>query len=158
MAKLYICGGVWAAVDDADYDWLNRYCWYFDGRYAFYMLRIGSKYRKKYMHSMINKTPKGFCTDHIDGNKLNNRRSNLRTATKSQNSQNRPVSPTSTSGYKGVCLCKKTGNWLARIKLYAKTIQLGSFPTKEAAAIAYNNAAIKHFKDFACLNEVRAIG
>lgn len=103
------------------------------------------------MHKMI--LP-GVEVDHIDGNPLNNRRSNLRPATRTQNQRNRrkqrkPV----TSRYKGVCLNRKTGKWIAYINPGGgKTIYLGSHRVEEDAARAYDEAARRHHGAFARLN------
>lgn len=86
--------------------------------------------------------------DHIEtGNTLDNRRSNLRVATRAQNSRNRTVRSESRTGVKGVRFESRTGKWTARIK----HIHLGTFITKREAVEAYNRSAIEHFGDFACL-------
>lgn len=93
--------------------------------------------------------------DHIDRNKSNNKWSNLRKATKSQNSGNTNIMSTNTSGYKGVSY-RKTGKrikrWYAQIRIKDKPTFLGYFLTKEEAAVAYDNAAIKTYGEFANLN------
>jgi len=89
--------------------------------------------------------------DHIDGEKSNNRFSNLREATNAQNQSNRPVSQNSKSGYKGVYLVKwnRERPWMAQIKVMGKDTYLGVFKTKELAHAAYCKAAEKHHGDFA---------
>lgn len=88
--------------------------------------------------------------DHKNRNRLDNRRDNLRYATRSQNCINRLS--TSKSGYRGVYLVQ--GRWVAEIKYEKQRKFLGGFTTKEKAAIAYNVAAIKYHGEFAILNEV----
>jgi hypothetical protein len=91
--------------------------------------------------------------DHIDRNKLNCTRANLRIATKSQNAVNKTKDRrNATSKYKGVS--KARNKWKASITVNGKTIYLGTLDSERAAAILYNEAAIKHFGDYAVLNEV----
>jgi hypothetical protein len=87
--------------------------------------------------------------DHRDGNSINNRWSNLRRATATQNSANRRRSLRNTSGYKGVFLCRKSGRWRAFICKKRRRILLGTFATAEAAHAAYATAARKLFGEFA---------
>ena len=101
-----------------------------------------------YLHKLIMNTES--YVDHINGNKLDNRRSNLRIATNSQNMMNRGKTASNTSGYKGVF--KNRSLWMARIKVEGRPIYLGSFVTKEEAAFKYDIAAKKYHKEFANLN------
>ena len=104
------------------------------------------------MHRVILKTPKGMDTDHRNGDGLDNRRCNLRICTKSQNSINRKMQSNNTSGYRGVYWHKRDKKWLAHIKIDGKKINFGYCSTKEQAAEAYNEAAKKHYGEFARLN------
>ena len=88
--------------------------------------------------------------DHINGDKLDNRIENLRAASKSQNGMN--TKPRGLSGFKGVT--KVGGKWQAQIKAAGRKEYLGLFHTKEEAALAYNNAAIEAFGEFAFLNPI----
>jgi hypothetical protein len=90
--------------------------------------------------------------DHIDGNTLNCRRSNLRLATNQQNTRNSRLSKANKTGYKGVMVLQ--GRWVAKITVDAKSIQLGRFETAIDAAIAYNIAAVKLFGEFARINPI----
>lgn len=91
----------------------------------------------------------GFIVDHVDGNPLNNRRQNLRWATRAQNAINwkRP----NKTGVRGV-FRNGDSRFAARIKTDAKRIYLGTFSTIEAAAAAYDAAALRHHGEFAVLN------
>lgn len=104
------------------------------------------------MHAVINGTPKGFPTDHVDGDTLNNQCSNLRTATARQNSRNRGKQKDNTSGYKGVSRYKHYNRWRATINDGTKWRHLGYFPSPEAAAHAYDHAAVRYHGEFARLN------
>jgi len=87
--------------------------------------------------------------DHRDGNSTNNRWSNLRRATPSQNTANSRRSRLNTSGYKGVSWYRRSGRWLAVIGKHGRLIYLGLFDTPEAAHAAYVEAARKLFGEFA---------
>jgi hypothetical protein len=87
--------------------------------------------------------------DHRDGNATNNRRSNLRRATPTQNSANRRRSRHNTSGYKGVSLCRRSGRRWRAVISKKRRIHLGTFATPEAAHAAYVAAARKLFGKFA---------
>lgn len=99
-------------------------------------------------------SPKGMVVDHINGDKSDNRRSNLRVCTQAQNCANskRPVS--NISGYKGVHFYKQYGKYSVKLQVNRKQLFFGYFEDKHEAAKAYNEAAIKHYGEFAKLNEV----
>lgn len=107
-----------------------------------------------FMHNLISGRKSGLEVDHINQDGLDNRRSNLRHSTRSQNRVNVSIRKDNKSGYKGVSLYKKTGKWRAYIQKDKKWKQIGYFNTKEAAAIAYNNAAQELFGEFAWLNHI----
>jgi hypothetical protein len=92
--------------------------------------------------------------DHIDHDLLNNRRENLRVCTNAQNSRNSKLSKCNKTGYKGV-YCLNRRSFRARIVVDYKTIHLGYFSNAGDAAKAYNEAALKYFGEFACLNIIR---
>jgi hypothetical protein len=86
--------------------------------------------------------------DHINLDKDDNRIANLRAATPSQNMCNRPIFKNNTSGAKGVYYHKRDGRWYASIRVNNKSIHLGSFLTRTAAAAAYAVAAVEHHGEF----------
>ena len=92
--------------------------------------------------------------DHKDTNKLNNKITNLRACTNEQNIKNQPVYKNNELGIKGVRKSQKEGEFIARIRVDKKLIYLGIHPSKEAAALAYNQAALKYFGEFARINEI----
>lgn len=104
------------------------------------------------MHRMLCGTGSEVI-DHIDGNGLNNQRSNLRPCTQSQNLANMRLSKHNTSGYKGVCKTSR-GTFHAGIYVNNKRIHIGVFKTPIEAALAYNKAAQKYHGNFARLNQV----
>lgn len=103
------------------------------------------------MHRLIAQTPDHLDTDHRDGNGLNNRRSNLRNATKSQNMHNARQRVDNSSGYKGVCWHKKKSKWVARIRLNGRQHHLGYFSTPQDAHEAYRQASDRMHGEFSRL-------
>ena len=139
--------GFFAIGDDADALTILEHKWHvFKGGYPVRSLyKDPSGKHKEFLHNAIMKPPLGLTVDHIDGNKLNNQRSNLRICSHAQNSRNRKRGKNNTSGYKGVSLHKKTGKWSAQI-------QLGLHNSKEEAAKAFDIAARQLFGEYASLN------
>jgi hypothetical protein len=90
--------------------------------------------------------------DHINGDGLDNRRSNLRSATNAENSKNQRIPVNNTSGFKGVAWHKRDMRWQAYIRLDDGRRHLGTFTTAEDAAYAYDAAARELFGEFAWLN------
>lgn len=124
-----------------------------NGYAAFAVKNENGKSRLILLHRLVNKTPAGMLTDHINGNKLDCRRTNLRTATMSQNVANRKApNVKKTSFFKGVFW--RRNRWLACIKKNGVKQWLGSFSKESDAAIAYNNAATRLFGEFSVLNDL----
>ena len=103
-----------------------------------------------YMHRVLLGAPAGMLVDHVNGDKLDNRRCNLRLCDGAGNSQNRSVGRNNTTGYKGVAY--KDGKFDARIGHGKRSTYLGRFETVTDAARAYDTAARRHHGDFAVLN------
>ena len=143
--------GYEAIVDAEDYEELNKFQWYW-GTKGYAVRGGGGRYGKQkkiYMHRAINNTPNELYTDHINHNKLDNRKKNLRTVTPQQNSMNRLSHKNSTSKYKGVSWNKGKHKWQASIKINYKSKGLGSFIDEEEASRAYNKAAEELFGEYA---------
>lgn len=114
------------------------------------MPRPGGGYSTVGMHAIINRTPKGFDTDHRDGDGLNNTRANLRTATRAENGRNRSKSRTGgTSRFKGVHWDKQKSRWRSSIRVNGRLFHVGLFFDEAEAAAAYDAAALEHFGEFA---------
>lgn len=159
MKEIELTNGKIALVDDEDFKEISRITWYYRREgYAVGNLPSPEKgvYPKVLMHRYIMDAKKGEQVDHINGNKLDNRRENLRIANASTNKANCGLRSNNKSGYKGVYKAsgKRNKQWTASIKVNYEKISLGYFFTPEEAALAYNEAAVKHFGEFAKLNEV----
>lgn len=141
-------------VDTEDYDKIKNYKWSVnkDGN-TFYAHAYGRKINNSktlIMHRFILDAKKNNMIDHINGNGLDNRKTNLRECTKSQNGYNRTCQKYGiSSDYKGVCYSKKDQKYTVRIGIDGKRISLGNYDTDDQAAIAYNVACIKYHAEFA---------
>ena len=103
------------------------------------------------LHRLVLDAPDGVDVDHINRNTLDNRRSNLRLASRSENNANRGLQKNNSSGFRGVRLSKGR-YWIAQIKVDGRQIYLGSFPSAFDAALAYDRACLIRSGDFAVLN------
>ena len=155
--------GMNARVSREDYSFLMQWKWCAQKKkdntyYAVRGVRLRGKSTLIRMHNVIAQRSglEGSYIDHKDGNGLNNCRTNLRDATKSLNMANRGRTLANQSGYKGVSWHKHGHKWVAQIKANGRYYYLGLFGDKNSAARAYNDAAIKHFGEFARLNDVTA--
>lgn len=152
-------------VDDEDFEWLNQFKWHVSGngyatntRYIRGSGRRNQKSVNTYMHRMIMANPQGKKIDHIDGDGFNNQKSNLRVCSNAENSRNSSKSKSNTSGFKGVFLhdpkIRLAKPWRARLRFNRENYHLGFYTTKEEAARAYNEGALKYFGKYAKLNEL----
>ncbi len=141
-----------AFVDDEDFGLVGRLPWWFLDGYCATSVRLNGKPVNTLMHCLLMKVPSGFQVDHVDGNGLNNRRSNLRIVTVQQNQQNKSVLVTNKSGFKGVHLNKATGLWRAQIHHNGRKYSLGYFKEVADAGRAYDAKARELFGEFARFN------
>jgi hypothetical protein len=107
-------------------------------------------YSQPFIHRVIINCPHGFAIDHINGDKLDNRKCNLRIVTAQQNKMNSSVYKNNKSGFKGVNL--EGRKYRATIKLNGKKMHIGLFETPEQAAKAYDEIAKNIFGEYARLN------
>jgi hypothetical protein len=144
-----------ALVDDEDFDRVNQFKWYamkqWNTFYAVHCFRIDGKRKNTFMHRFILGLKEGEQSDHIDRNGLNNQRNNFRECTNRQNSFNQ-VGCNKSSQYKGVFFDKSRNKFAAQIKLNFKSTFIGRYSDEIEAAKAYDEAAKKHFGEFAYLN------
>lgn len=156
MIEIHTTKGIVTFIDDCDVD-LNEVNWYV-GSHGYVFRRTKTNPDELMSVSIMERILgrrmlKGELVDHKNGNRLDNTRGNLRVVDRFQNAWNSCVRSHSLSQLKGVRLHVK-GRWQARITFNKKEIGLGYFDTPEEAAIAYNNAALKYFGEYARLNNI----
>ncbi len=152
--------GKYAIVDPEDYKRLSKYKWYASKNSGtFYAARcvwdpVNKKKRTIKMHREIINPPYPLVVDHINHNGLDNRKANLRPATKSQNTINKPYikQKGAHSKYLGVTWQKSIKKWQAQIRAKGAHRVIGYFEDETEAAKAYDKAAKKYHKEFAVLN------
>jgi hypothetical protein len=157
--KIKLTQGKTALISYMDFIMLSSFHWTANkiGRkfYAKSSVKIHGKWSTVYMHSLIMGKREGLEIDHINHDGLDNRRSNLRFVTRSQNSLNNRLRITSTSKYKGVSFDKRYGKWMARFYFKGIKHYLGLHSTAEKAAKAYNDCAKIVAGEFANLNVIK---
>ena len=134
--RLYKDKGV-ALVDDEDFERVSRYKWHIDRGYA--AMTVPGK-GIMYMHRFVNNTPRGMSTDHINRDKLDNRRSNLRTCTQRENNTNTKLRDDNTSGHRGVTWHKNDKKWQAQINIQGRLLYLGQYKELADAVKAQKHA------------------
>lgn len=144
-----------AFVDSKKYESLSKFKWYRDKKgYAFAYPESG-KYKGKCirMHRVIMNAKTGQQVDHKNRNRADNRKSNLRLVTHTDNCWNRGKSENCSSIYKGVSKPKGSNTWRAYCKVNQKRILLGSYTSEIAAAYAYNKY-VSEVSKYALLNKL----
>jgi hypothetical protein len=151
--RIPLTQGQVARVDASDHAWLSQWRW----RYATngYAIRTYTdpqgQPRYALMHRVIMQARPGKLVDHIDGNRLNNTRANLRIVDRHQNMWNRQANANISSHYKGVTAYRH--GWRVRIRYYNRRIHLGYCQDQEAAALLYDAAARRLFgEEYARVN------
>jgi hypothetical protein len=166
-----LSSGLFTTVSDADYERLAAFKWHAtEGRcgvfYASRSIKVtkdGRTYSRnvEMQREVVDperSLPRTSKVDHINGDTLNNTRENLRIVSDSISNINRRVFKTNTSGYRGVSYERERSRWRATIKVNGKTTVIGSFRTKEEAALAYNIKAVEIHGVYACLNDIQIDG
>lgn len=150
MKEIPLTQGKVAIVDDGDYERVSQFKWRVRRDKKTWYAETGPNDQAIFLHNFILQTPPGYEGEHRDGDGLNNRRDNLRVATRSQNCMNRHG--WSMHGYKGVYKVSTGDKYGARIQVNKKMVQIGCFDSPEAAARAYDVEATKLHGEFAKLN------
>lgn len=154
VAIIPLTGGLSAVVDADDLPCVSGWIWHSKRRLNAAGGLASCYARRKagagfvYMHHAILPLQDGTEVDHIDGDGLNNRRSNLRYATKAQNQHNSRLQCNNTSGSKGVSWNKAARRWRAFICIHGRQVHLGLFHEKSAAAAAYAEASMRLHGEF----------
>ncbi len=143
--------GRFAIIDAADYERVSRHKWCVtgSGRRVYACRSVNGK--QVSMHRFLMNPPKGMVVDHIDGDPLNNRRSNLRICTVQQNIWNSQPKGKS-SQYKGVCRDKDKRKWVVHVCHNGHNWYMGRFELEIDAARAYDRKAFELFREYAWLN------
>lgn len=130
-----------ALIDLDDVERVRVCRWCFDGKYV-------RKSDKQRLHRFIMDCPDNMIVDHINMNRLDNRKSNLRICTKSQNNMNKRKQSNNTSGITGVVWDKQNNKWIAQININSRNIKLGRFSTIEEAIEARKQAELEYFGEY----------
>lgn len=133
-----------ALVDLEDVDIVKDYKWTLDNSVGYVLTGIKGTTNKVSLHRLIMNPDDNMVVDHINHNKLDNRKSNLRICTQQQNNINTSLKKTNTSGITGVSWDKSRNKWVAHIK----GKQLGRFNTKEEAIEARKQAELEYFGEY----------
>lgn len=150
MKKIKLTQGKETIVDDDMFEYLNQWKWHCDSNgYAarYTSSKLGDR-RMVLMHRVVAITPEDMFTDHINRDRLDNRKENLRVCTHSQNQANRNMNKNNTSGHRGVRWDKDRGKWYTSIDCNKETTFLGRFDDPKEAARVYEEKAKELFGEF----------
>ncbi len=158
--RVELTRGYSAEVDAVDYERVAEFEWFAGGVdgavYAARHVRTPEGQVTVYMHRLLADAPYGKVVDHANGNRLDNRRANLRVCEQAENMRNVPRPSHNTSGFKGV---SATGErWRAYLTFQGKQRNLGTFDTAKEAALAYDRGAVEVFGGFARTNFAQTQG
>lgn len=151
----YVDGERFFIFDHENLELISKYRWSLDENGYVLGFSNGTKVK---LHRLLMNPEKNKVVDHINGNPSDCRKFNLRIATQKQNCFNQRLSKASTTGFKGVCFDKRHGKYMAHIHPNGRFKFLGYFSNPENAAIAYNNAALHYFGEYAKTNNIKNRG
>lgn len=143
--------GVSFLFDKDDYEAVKRFRWWVNNHG--YVCADDANRHRIWLHRLVMQNPDGKLIDHINGDRTDCRKSNLRVATAKQNSRNSTCERKHNAGYKGVYFDSARGKYEAHIRPNGRKIHLGRFATAREAALAYNRAAVVYFGEFANINK-----
>lgn len=152
--RIPLTKGKIAIIDAEDFDRVSRLTWHLLDQkkntcYAVANIYTSGKMTTLRMHRFILNASPCLSIDHINGDGLDNRKANLRSCTTTENQMNKKPSRRGTSKYKGVFWNNQKNKWQSRISTAGKVIHLGFYQSEVDAAIAYDTAALKYFREFA---------
>ena len=140
-------------IDTCDIEKTKNYKWIVNNGYSVASYKVNDGYKTIYMHRTIMNAPKGIDVDHINHNKLDNRKINLRLVDECQNLWNMKTPITNKSGTKGVSFYSARNRWEAGIKVRSKKIHLGKFKNIEDAIKARKEAEIKYHGEYRFISQ-----
>lgn len=140
-------------IDKSDIDFFNTYSWHIVNGYVVRSKRLNEKIIQISMHNNLMNPPIGYEVDHINRNKLDNRRSNLRIVTHAQNCQNRRKSSRNTSGFIGIRKKKGRNKWEVQVTVMGKHYYVGYFSDIKEAVRARDTKALELHGEYAQLNK-----
>lgn len=152
MKRIPLTQGKYALVDDEDFAELSRFKWQFSCGYA--KRSASAQERREGLPTSINMQrqilgfPEGMDTDHINGDKLDNRQSNLRVCSHTENTRNRRKYDHNQSGHVGVHWQSKNKKWVAQIKVNQQVKYLGIFEDIKEAIAVREKAAKQYFGEY----------
>lgn len=153
MKQIQLTQGKVAIIDDDDFALVSKHKWYAKEDKESWYARTRINNKPVYMHRLILDAPRGKPVDHINRNGLDNRRSNIRLCTQSENQRNMR-SRGGSSKFKGVSWHKRSNKWRAKCTLNGKSIHVGVFENEEDAARAYDSTVLNKFGEFAKTNKM----
>lgn len=155
--RIYFNSEEYFLIDAADLEYVSARTWFY-GKRGYPVSHTSRKslygHKTEPLHKYLLHPPQGVDIDHISGDKLDNRKSNLRFCSHQQNMFNQKRRSTNSTGYSGVSYSKNAGKYEAYINRDGRKIHLGLFMSAEEAAIVRNNAAQKLYGEYARLNTV----
>lgn len=146
MKKIVLTQGKFALVDDVDFEWLNQWKWCCSGNGAVHR-NIGGQ-KRQYMHRLIMNNPERQVIDHINGNRLDNQRNNLRSCSQQENTFNGKTRKNNRSGYKDIWWDMQRKKWFVQIMRDGKKYSIGRFIKLEEAIEARNRELYELHGDF----------
>ena len=160
MKKLFLFKGAgkscrqledFTLIDDDLFNELNKYKWRLVHGYAErreYLSDGKDGFKTIYLHRLVNKTPYGYETDHVNGNRLDNRKENLRSVTSSQNKMNHRNRKDNKSGFPGVWYDRNRDKWVAELMKDGKKVFMKRFDSQEQAKAARITIEEVYFRDY----------
>lgn len=153
MKEKILTNGNVTLLNDEDYEFFkDRKCYEHSSGYATFWDKENKKVL--YVHRFLVNPPDDMKVDHINRNKLDNQRDNLRVCTSAQNQYNTGKIASYTSKYQGVSFCKQTKKWRVTMRIDGKCKTVGRYATEKEAALTYNKMAKKHRGEFAYINGI----
>lgn len=145
----------YAIVDSDDYEWASRFRWHLNNSgYAQRNARVSGRYVSRMLHRELLSATNGQLCDHVNRDRLDNRRANSRFIDRRGNALNSKLKSNNLSGYRGVSYDKavRFKKFAAQIRTSKGSKTIGRYTTAEAAARAYDCAAIHYHGEFKRLN------